>query len=119
MKNITFKVIFGFCFCCLNPVFSQSFPEKVQQFFEEYRNETPPEKVYLQLDKHTYTLGEDVWFSAFLVAGSYQVPSPLSQTLYVDLFDGDGLLLEQKIIRLDKGRGNGDFTLPSFGKPGN
>ena len=119
MKNITFKVIFGFCFFCLNPVFSQSFPEKVQQFFEEYRNETPPEKVYLQLDKHTYTLGEDVWFSAFLVAGSYQVPSPLSQTLYVDLFDGDGLLLEQKIIRLEKGRGNGDFTLPSFGKPGN
>lgn len=39
-------------------------------------------------------------------------------TLYVDLFDGDGLLLEQKIVRLETGRGQGDFKLPAFGKSG-
>lgn len=93
-------------------------PSKIQTYFDSYQKEYPVEKAYLHLDKHTYTLGEDVWFSTFLTAGSVQIPSPLSMTLYVDLFDGDGLLLEQKIVRLETGRGQGDFQLPEFGKPG-
>jgi TonB-dependent SusC/RagA subfamily outer membrane receptor len=93
-------------------------PTKIQTYFDSYQKEYPVEKAYLHLDKHTYTLGEDVWFSAYLTAGSVQIPSPLSMTLYVDLFDGDGLLLEQKIVRLETGRGQGDFQLPEFGKPG-
>ncbi|SFU07243.1 TonB-dependent outer membrane receptor, SusC/RagA subfamily, signature region [Algoriphagus locisalis] len=91
---------------------------QIQTFFDTYQKEFPVEKAYLHLDKSTYTLGEDLWFSAYLTAGSAQVPSPLSSTLYVDLFDGDGLLLEQKIVRLEKGRGSGDFVLPAFGKAG-
>lgn len=91
---------------------------KIQTYFIAYQKEYPVEKAYLHLDKHTYTLGEDVWFSAYLTAGSLQIPSPLSMTLYVDLFDGDGLLLEQKIVRLETGRGQGDFQIPAFGKPG-
>lgn len=93
-------------------------PSKIQAYFDAYQKEYPVEKGYLHLDKHTYTLGEDVWFSAYLTAGSVQIPSPLSRTLYVDLFDGDGLLLEQRIVRLETGRGQGDFQLPDFGKPG-
>ncbi|MDI1323759.1 MAG: TonB-dependent receptor plug domain-containing protein [Algoriphagus sp.] len=93
-------------------------PTKIQAYFDTYQKEYPVEKSYLHLDKHTYTLGEDLWFSAYLTAGSVQIPSPLSMTLYVDLFDGDGLLLEQKIVRLETGRGQGDFQLPEFGKPG-
>jgi TonB-dependent SusC/RagA subfamily outer membrane receptor len=98
---------------------AQDLPQKIQQYFEAYQKETPPEKAYLDLDKHTYTLGESVWFSAFLVAGSSQIPSPLSQTLYVDIFDGDGVLLEQKIIYLENGRGKGNYDIPTFGKAGN
>ncbi|SHO63952.1 TonB-dependent receptor plug domain-containing protein [Algoriphagus zhangzhouensis] len=98
---------------------AQDLPNKIQQYFEAYQKETPPEKAYLDLDKQTYTLGESVWFSAFLVAGSSQIPSPLSQTLYVDIFDGDGVLLEQKIIYLENGRGKGNYDIPTFGKAGN
>ncbi|MBN7815638.1 TonB-dependent receptor plug domain-containing protein [Algoriphagus pacificus] len=96
----------------------ETLPQKIQSYFETYQKEYPVEKAYLHLDKNTYTLGEDLWFSAYLTAGSSQIPSPLSSTLYVDLFDGDGLLIEQKIIRLESGRGKGDFTFPAFGKPG-
>ncbi len=96
----------------------EALPQKIQSYLDTYQKEYPVEKAYLHLDKNTYTLGEEVWFSAYLTAGSNQIPSPLSATLYVDLFDGDGLLLEQKIVRLEKGRGKGDFELPSFGKPG-
>jgi len=97
----------------------QALPDQVQSYFTRYQENFPVEKAYLHLDKFTYTLGEDLWFSAYLVAGGTQVPSPLSKTLYVDLFDGDGLLVAQKIVQLKQGRGAGDFKFPPFGKTGN
>jgi len=120
MKNSLLKSAFGLALVFLSHfAFAQNeLAGKIQSYFDTYQKEFPVEKVYLQLDKHTFTLGEDIWFSAFITAGSEQIASPLSMTLYVDLFDGDGLLLEQKIVRIEKGRGRGDFQLPGFGKPG-
>lgn len=93
-------------------------PDKIQSYFQSIQREFPTEKSYLHLDKRTYTLGDDVWFSAYLLAGSNQIPSPLSSTLYVDIFDGTGLLLEQRKVRIENGLGAGDFKIPRFGKTG-
>lgn len=93
-------------------------PQQIQNYFQKLQKEFPTEKAYLHLDKRTYTLGDDLWFSAYLTAGSRQIPSPLSKTLYVDIFDGDGLLLEQRKVQLESGRGKGDFKIPRFGKAG-
>ena len=115
------KVFFGIALAIISvpTLAQQALPDQVQAYFTNYQENFPVEKAYLQLDKFTYTLGEDLWFSAYLVAGGTQVPSPLSKTLYVDLFDGDGLLVAQKIVQLEEGRGAGDFKLPPFGKTGN
>jgi TonB-dependent SusC/RagA subfamily outer membrane receptor len=91
---------------------------KILNYFSSNQEEFPVEKAYLHFDKFTYTLGEEVWFSAFLVAGGTQVPSPLSKTLYVDIFDGDGLLLTQKTLQITNGRGAGSYLIPKFGKTG-
>lgn len=96
----------------------ETLPEKIQSYFQSIQKEFPTEKSYLHLDKRTYTLGDDVWFSAYLLAGSGQIPSPLSRTLYVDIFDGSGLLLEQRKVRIEDGLGAGDFKIPRFGKTG-
>ncbi|HSF52183.1 MAG TPA: hypothetical protein VLA71_00445 [Algoriphagus sp.] len=96
----------------------ENLPEKIQTYFESIQKEYPKEKSYLHLDKHAYTLGDDVWFSAYLVAGSNQIPSPLSKILYVDIFDGEGLLLEQRKVKIENGHGVGDFKIPRFGKTG-
>ena len=119
--NQATKVFFGLTLAIFSvPAFAQqTLPDRVQSYFTRYQEDFPVEKAYLHLDKFTYTLGEDLWFSAYLVAGGTQVPSPLSKTLYVDLFDGDGLLVAQKIVQLQQGRGAGDFKFPSFGKTGN
>ncbi|GMQ27965.1 TonB-dependent receptor plug domain-containing protein [Algoriphagus confluentis] len=93
-------------------------PTQIQNYLAAYQEEFPVEKAYLHLDKHTFTLGEDIWFSAYLVAGGIQVPSPLSKTLYVDFFDGDGLLLSQRIIQIENGRGAGELQIPRYGKTG-
>lgn len=120
MKHLT-KVFFVLVLAIFSvPTHAQqALPDQVQSYFTRYQEDFPVEKAYLHLDKFTYTLGEDLWFSAYLVAGGTQVPSPLSKTLYVDLFDGDGLLVVQKIVQLEQGRGAGDIKLPSFGKTGN
>ena len=76
----------------------EGLPTQIQNYFKSSQDEFPVEKAYLHLDKFTYTLGDDLWFSAYLVAGGAQLPSPMSKTLYVDLFDGDGLKVAQKII---------------------
>ncbi|MBM3425393.1 MAG: hypothetical protein FJX97_00235 [Bacteroidetes bacterium] len=96
----------------------EALPTQIQTYFKSSQDEFPVEKAYLHLDKFTYTLGDDLWFSAYLVAGGAQLPSPMSKTLYVDLFDGDGLKVAQKVVALDKGRGMGDFKIPNFGKTG-
>ncbi len=112
-----YLVTFLFLFAVSTSI-SQTLPEKITAFFDKYQAEYPVEKVYLHLDKDTYTLGEDLWFSAYVTAGSNQIPTPLSKPLYVDLFDGNGLLIESSIIRLEDGRGAGNFPLPLFGNPG-
>ena len=101
-------VFLAFFLFSATQIFGQTeLPDQIQSYLNKYQEDFPVEKAYLHLDKHTYTLGEDLWFSAYLVAGGTQVPSPMSKTLYVDLFDGDGLLLTQKMILIENGRGEG------------
>ena len=119
MIQTTLRCFLGLFLCVSFSAKAQNnLPEKIQNYFSNYQEEFPVEKAYLHLDKHTFTLGEDLWFSAYLVAGGEQVPSPLSKTLYVDFFDGDGLLLSQKVVKIENGRGAGDFQIPRFGKTG-
>lgn len=119
MKIPFFKLLFAALLLFVFPSFAQeNLPEKIQAYFQSIQKEFPTEKSYLHLDKRTYTLGDDVWFSAYLMAGSAQIPSPLSRTLYVDIFDGTGLLLEQRKVKIEDGRGAGDFKIPRFGKTG-
>lgn len=113
------QIFLAFFLVFASPLVAQTeLPDQIQTYLRKYQEDFPVEKAYLHLDKQTYTLGEDIWFSAYLVAGGTQVPSPMSKTLYVDLFDGDGLLLTQKMIQIENGRGTGDFKLPNFGKSG-
>lgn len=102
--------------------FAQHTPDpvttKILSFFKKAQEEYPVEKVYLHLDKFSFTLGEDIWFSAYVTAGSDQVPSQLSKVLYVDFFNSEGVLLGQKKVKIDAGLGYGDLQLPQFGMEG-
>ncbi|MFN3998019.1 TonB-dependent receptor plug domain-containing protein [Algoriphagus sp.] len=119
MKSVFSMLLLAASLFVISPILAQgNLPDQIQGYFQKIQKEFPTEKSYLHLDKRTYTLGEDVWFSAYLLAGSNQIPSPLSRTLYVDIFDGSGLLLEQRKVRMEDGLGSGDFKIPRFGKTG-
>ncbi|WP_210489789.1 TonB-dependent receptor plug domain-containing protein [Rufibacter aurantiacus] len=75
-------------------------------------NKYPQEKVYLHLDKPYYAAGEDIWFKAYLVNAHDHVPSDMSKVLYVELITPDNTFYKTSVVRLDKGKGHGDFSLP-------
>ncbi len=75
------------------------------------------EKAYLHLDKPYYMVGEDIWFSPYLVDGHVHRKSMQSEVLYSELIGPDQEVVSHKILEIKEGLGAGDFaladTLPS------
>ncbi|MFS4457159.1 TonB-dependent receptor plug domain-containing protein [Maribacter sp. 2304DJ31-5] len=78
------------------------------------------EKVYLHTDRTHYTLGEDLWYKAYLVYGYVHVPFDHSNILYVELISQESKVVARNITQLDHGLGHGDFSLSDSAgfKPG-
>jgi len=79
----------------------------------------PQEKVYLQLDKRNYAIGDDIWFKAYATIGSEHKLSGLSGVLNVELI-GDKDSIKQSVkLPLINGITWGDFALTDTLKEGN
>jgi hypothetical protein len=85
---------------------------KIQQQLAKWTDNTPLEKAYLHLDKPYYAAGDDIWFKAYVVSGSYHELTTLSGVLNVDLTDAAGTIKQSLKLQLDKGTAAGDFALP-------
>ncbi|MBC7914016.1 MAG: hypothetical protein H7Y07_07830 [Pyrinomonadaceae bacterium] len=69
------------------------------------------EKVYIHTDRELYATGEDIWYKAYLVNAQTNQPLSSSSNLYVELISPKSNVVSRQVIRLDKSRGKGDFTL--------
>lgn len=78
--------------------------------FKKLNQELPRERIYLHTDRDWYYVGDRIWFSAFIVSGSYTLPSDLSKVLYVELYDPDGEMIERVNIDIENGRGSGSLS---------
>ncbi|MEO8819202.1 MAG: hypothetical protein ABI267_01635 [Ginsengibacter sp.] len=67
--------------------------QKVDSVLKKLNTDYPQEKLYLQFDRSLYNPGETIWFKAYLFSGSF--PSMISKTLYVELTDSKGKILQQ------------------------
>ncbi|WP_226390120.1 TonB-dependent receptor plug domain-containing protein [Penaeicola halotolerans] len=92
---------------------------KIIQTLNDISQEAPVEKAYLHLNGHVFSQGDDLWFKAYVTAGSFNQLSPLSKVLYVDLYDEAGLRVDQRIVKVENGVGLGDFIIPPFLPQGN
>lgn len=68
------------------------------------------EKIYMQMDKAYYNAGETIWFKAYLSADN--LPGPISKTLYAELLDEKGMLLQQKMMPIIQSGASSNFDLP-------
>lgn len=76
-----------------------------------YHNAHPIEKMYLHLDKHTYTAGETIWFKAYTTVGIDNLLSNISNIAYVELISPKEEVVSSIRIPVLTGIGMGDITL--------
>jgi hypothetical protein len=98
-------LFFLFFVCTLS-----SFAQKAQQAIETLYKNYAQEKVVLTLSKNEYVAGETIYFKAYVLNG-YE-PSSVSTNLYTELYDENKKVIQQHIIPLLNGSGEGSFVLP-------
>ncbi|MBI3882897.1 MAG: hypothetical protein HY305_01405 [Sphingobacteriales bacterium] len=90
----------------MNVVTAQSFDSLLSKLDQHF----PQEKVYLHLDKTYYAAGETVWLKAYLTAAN--LPSAISKTIYAELLDAKGKIIDRKIMPVIKSTAASCFDLP-------
>ena len=85
-----------------------------KQFFDRataFANMYPREEAYLHFDNSSYYVGDTIWFKAYVTLADRQVFSPISKPLYVELLDQTGHIIQDQIVELTNGEGNGQIVL--------
>ncbi|MBU3821822.1 hypothetical protein KO566_07095 [Flavobacteriaceae bacterium XHP0103] len=102
-KACIYLLIICFKVCCLD-VYSQDERRIIS-------NAALAEKIYLQLDKAIYTTGSTIWFKSIVTNSYNNSPTDLSSVLHVELIGDQKNTIEKKLIKLNKGIGEGYFDL--------
>ncbi len=71
----------------------------------------PQEKVYMHFDNTSYYQGDKIWFQCYVVTAADNKPTNLSKTLYVELLNPEGNIIEKHTLPIVDGRCTGDFSL--------
>lgn len=114
IKKIIFSLI---AIMLLSFSYTSNFRDLVIEKLSAY-NDNAPEKIYVQTDKPYYTLGDDVWFSAYLVNGISHKPSLKSNVIYVELINENDSIVDKKQLLVEDLSTAGDFKLKPNWKPG-
>ena len=99
-------VFFLFLLICLSSK-AQPYDSVLKKLYEKY----PQEKLYLHFDRTGYNPGETIWFKAYLFDGLFQ--SDLSKTLYAELLDDQGRVIERKTAPFVLSGAASAFDLPT------
>lgn len=76
-----------------------------------YSENIPQEKVYLHFDNTSYYQGDNIWFKCYLVDAATNTASRLSRTLYVELLNPGGKVIQRRVLKVEDGQCHGDFSL--------
>ena len=81
------------------------------QTLQNFSRNIPHEKVYLHFDNTSYYQGDQIWFKCYVVTSGQNQLSELSKTLYVELLNPGGEIVDKLILEVENGQCHGDFTL--------
>lgn len=85
--------------------------DKLLAGLEKYTTTYPQEKVHLQFDKPYYSVGEDIWFKAYVVNAEKNALTPESKILYIDLLDERDSVVQTKVFPLENGMTDANIPL--------
>jgi hypothetical protein len=90
---------------------SYSWSNGIKQDSSENFTKQIAEKVYLHIDRISYTSGDDIWFKAYVIDPSTNRLSLNTNKLYVELIAPDAKIIQHRTVRIENGTGHGDFKL--------
>ncbi len=93
--------------------------QKIAAQLDKWASSNPPEKVYLQFDKPYYSVGDDIWFKAYITLGGLHRLSGLSGVLNVELLDDRDSIKQHIKLPVASGLTWGDFALSDTLAEGN
>ena len=102
-RHLCFLILFFISHYATN---GQTFDSVLNKLDTEY----PQEKLYVQFDKNFYSPGETIWFKAYLFAAN--APSLISKTLYAELLDDQGKVLQRRTAPVVLSGSAAGFDLP-------
>lgn len=78
---------------------------------DQFSQYIPQEKVYLHFDNTSYYQGDNIWFNCYVVTSELHEATGLSKTLYVELLNPGGEIIDKRVLKVENGQCHGDFTL--------
>jgi len=91
----------------------------LQAKWDAWRTKGIQEKIFVHADKPWYLAGEVLWCKLYCVDATLHTALDISKVAYVDLLDKDDHPILQGKISLEKGEGQGSFSLPLTLNSGN
>jgi hypothetical protein len=107
------------CVLSIVAMSSQSFAQEVRRLsmsaiysrLDSFNARLPAEKLYLQLDKSHYVVGDTIWFKSYLLDGITHSYGQHSGVLYIELISDSSKLIQRISIPLKLGLGYGQLVL--------
>ena len=84
--------------------------QRYDTLLEKLELSYPQEKLYFHFDRSVYVAGETIWFKAYLFTGN--LPSLISKTLYTELTDGKGKVLQRNVSPFIRSGAIGSLDIP-------
>ena len=94
---------------------SSSFSQEntVQEVLKKTNSNQLLENVHLHLNKTAFTKGEHIWFTAYVQDQITQLPSLNTKNIHVGIYDRLGKELKRKLLLVENGIANGEFSIAS------
>ncbi|MBT8294664.1 MAG: hypothetical protein KJN70_15465, partial [Eudoraea sp.] len=84
----------------------------IKESYESYF-ELPRESIFLHLNKSTYIVGEELWFSAYAYDRKNGVPFTQTTNLQVSLYNDQGIPIEDQLVMMVNGYAKGNIRIDS------
>ncbi len=84
---------------------------KLKTVSDSVNDANASEKPYLQFDKNYYTLGDTIWYKAYLLKATSLAASDKSAIMYIDMVDDSDKVVKRFSIPMQNGLGWGNISL--------
>lgn len=104
--------LFLLFFFMSSAVFSQHRPlDTIMAKIESHQKQFSREKLFLHLDKATYTSGDTIWLKAYLLDAAFMTASKQSGVVHLELINDTGKVIVRRLMEIKEGLGSGSIAV--------